>query len=64
MDQELTDGDYVLSEGRAWFTVGGRSVRIVDDGEGYLHVFVYELNNEMHDPIADITVATAEDKEQ
>lgn len=55
-ETSLTDGDYSLTDGAAWFTVGGRSVRIVNDEDGRLHVFVFELGQEMNEPIADLTV--------
>ena len=50
-DTELVDGDYVLTEGRAWFTVGKFAVRIAQT-DGGLACDVYENNKEAESPIA------------
>ena len=34
MDMNIPDGDYVLTEGRGWFTVKGFAVRIAATDEG------------------------------
>ena len=53
---KLTDDDYVLADGRAWFTAGDKSIRIVMNDEGVLNVFVFPVGEEMNEPIADLTV--------
>ena len=55
-EMPLRDGDYILTDNRAWFTVGDKSVRIVTDDEGRLHIYVFETGNEANDMIADLTV--------
>ena len=42
---ELPDGDYIMKYGRAWFTVGNKSVRICASENG-LSVQVYPLLDE------------------
>ena len=51
MDTQLVDGDYVLAEGAAWFTVKGFSIRIHSTDEGVV-VDVYKAMEEMNDPVA------------
>jgi hypothetical protein len=51
MDTKLVDGDYVLTEGAAWFTVKGFSIRIHSTDEGVV-VDVYKAMEEMTDPVA------------
>ena len=55
-EMPLSDGDYILTDRRAWFTVGDKSVRIVMNEEGVLHVFVFETGNEANDMIGELTV--------
>ena len=53
---ELSDGDYILTDGKAWFTVGDKSVRIVNDEQGHLRIYVFETGNEMNDLLGELTV--------
>ena len=46
--KNLKDGDYVLTENRAWFTVGGRSVRIYVSN-GTIFIDAYVLGSEAED---------------
>lgn len=48
---ELKDDDYVLVEGRAWFTIGNISVRLTRTDEGVV-CDMYPLNNETSDSVA------------
>ena len=48
---ELVDGDYLLADDAAWFTVKDFSVRIKGTDEGVV-VNIYELGREDDDPIA------------
>ena len=48
---ELVDGDYLLADDAAWFTVKDFSVRIKGTDEGVV-VDIYELGREDDDPIA------------
>lgn len=48
---ELVDGDYLLADDAAWFTVKDFSVRIKGTDEGVV-VYIYELGREGDDPIA------------
>ena len=50
-DRELPDGDYILSDGQAWFTAGIFSVRIRQTSEG-VEVDVYPVGKEDDDSIA------------
>lgn len=47
----LPDGDYVLIDGRGWFTVGKWSVRIAAEAGG-IRVEVYADGHEMDEPFA------------
>lgn len=53
---ELGEGDYVLKDGAAWFTVGNRSVRIVENDAGVLMISVWPMGQEMHDAIGELTI--------
>ena len=48
---ELVDGDYLLADDAAWFTVKDFSVRIKGTDEGVV-VDIYELGREDDAPIA------------
>lgn len=48
---ELSDKDYTLSDGRAWFRVKNFSIRIYAVDEGVV-VDVYGLNREDEDAVA------------
>lgn len=50
-NKELEDGDYVLTEGRGWFTVKGFSVRIHATDEG-VAVDIYQDGKEMNGHIS------------
>jgi hypothetical protein len=50
-DRELPDGDYTLTDDRAWFTAGMFSVRIKKTSEG-VEVDVYPVGKEDDDSIA------------
>lgn len=50
-DTNLTDGDYVLVDGAAWFTVKNIAVRIHCTDEGVV-VDMYPNGHEMHASIA------------
>jgi len=50
----LGDGDYVLVDGAAWFTIKGLSVRIITD-ENVMNVAVCHLGHEDEDPILGIS---------
>ncbi len=47
----IGDGDYILRDGAAWFTVGGFSVRLAKTDEGVV-CDVYAEGVEDGDPIA------------
>lgn len=47
-DQPLIDDDYVLADGKAWFTVGNISVNIRSDGIA-TYVTMYPLGREADD---------------
>ena len=47
----LIDSDYVLTEGAAWFTVKGFSIRIHSTDEGVV-VDVFKAMEEMSGPVA------------
>ena len=53
---ELGEGDYVLKDGAAWFTVGNRSVRIVENDAGVLMISVWPKGREMDEPYSEIIV--------
>lgn len=53
---ELGEGDYVLKDGAAWFTVGTRSVRIVENDAGVLMISVWPKGREMEEPYSEITI--------
>jgi hypothetical protein len=55
MERDLTDNDYVLVDGAAWFTVREFSIRIRDCG-GHLAIAVYPKGNEMEEAIDTLTV--------
>lgn len=50
-DVNITDGDYVLADGAAWFTVKNLSIRIHTTDEGVV-VDIYPLNAEADEAIA------------
>lgn len=50
-NKNLTDNDYTLTEGRAWFTVRGFAVRIHTTDEGLI-VDIYQNGKEDSAPIA------------
>lgn len=49
--KNLEDGDYILTDGQAWFTVKGFAVRIHSTDEG-VAVDIYKDGDEMSDSIA------------
>jgi hypothetical protein len=51
----LIDGDYTLTEGRAWFTVSGFAVRINTTAEGLI-VDIYQNGKEYNAPITTAAV--------
>ena len=51
MSKDLKDDDYTLTEGAAWFTVKGFSIRILSTDEGVV-VDIYSEGEEMESPIA------------
>ena len=53
---ELLDGDYVLTEGAAWFTVGEFSIRLHKDLEG-VAVDIYKLGAEYDSPLGSTWVS-------
>ena len=53
---ELGEGDYVLKDGAAWFTVGTKSVRIVQNDAGVLMISVWPKGREMDEPCSEIIV--------
>ena len=56
-DKTLTDGEYVLIDGRAWFTCGKISIRITTLLSGDVCVAAYDLGGEDAErPIADMVV--------
>jgi hypothetical protein len=55
----LQDGDYLLSEGAAWFTLKGFSIRLVGTDDGVV-VNIYANGREMDDALA---IAQAFDSE-
>jgi hypothetical protein len=63
MNTDLTDADYTLTEGRAWFTVKQFSIRILSTDEGVV-VDIYKLGEEMEPPIAVTYALDHEAKEQ
>jgi hypothetical protein len=50
-DVNLPDGDYVLTEGAAWFKVKNFSIRISATDEGVV-VDLYPYQREMEEPVA------------
>jgi hypothetical protein len=50
MAVQIKDGDYVLTEGGAWFTVGGFSIRLHKTDEG-VAVDIYKLGAENDPPL-------------
>jgi hypothetical protein len=50
-EMNLIDSDYVLTEGAAWFTVKGFSIRIHSTDEGVV-VDVFKAMEEMSGPVA------------
>jgi len=55
----ITDGDYVLTDGAAWFTVEGMSIRIYSTHKE-VRVNVYREGQEMEQSIASIYVPIKE----
>jgi hypothetical protein len=49
-ETELQDGDYILTDNAAWFTIKGFSVRIHDTNSG-IAVNIYEFGREMDFPL-------------
>lgn len=56
---QIPDGDHVLIEERAWFTVGPYSVRINKTDEG-IAVDVYALGDEMGEALGSTWVLDSE----
>lgn len=52
----IEEGDHVLVDGAAWFTVGPYAVRIVLKQDGALRVAVYEDGEEMRAPLHEAEV--------
>ena len=50
-DVNLIDGDYVLTDGAAWFKVKNFSIRIQSTDEGVV-VDLYPYQREMEEPVA------------
>ena len=50
-DVKLPDGDYVLTDGAAWFRVKNFSIRIQSTDEGVV-VDLYPYLREMEEPVA------------
>lgn len=53
---ELWEDDYILKDGRAWFTVGPYAVRIKLDDDNALSVLVFENGKEMEAPLTQCEV--------
>ncbi|MGH9691022.1 MAG: hypothetical protein ACRD4C_08095 [Candidatus Acidiferrales bacterium] len=62
-DKHLTDDDYILVDGGAWFTVKGFSVRIHSTDEGVI-CDVYKLGDEMEGVIASTYACDSELEEE
>jgi hypothetical protein len=52
----LWEDDYILEDGRAWFTVGPYAVRIKLDDDNALSVLVFENGKEIEAPLAQCEV--------
>lgn len=50
-DTPMPDGDYVLTEGAAWVSAKGFSIRIIETDEGVV-VDIYKRGEEMDSAIA------------
>ena len=50
-EKSLRDGDYLLPEGAAWFTLKGFSIRLVGTDDGVV-VNIYANGREMDDALA------------
>lgn len=61
-DVNLPDGDYILSEGAGWFTVGMFSVRIKQTSEG-VEVHIFPADKEDDDSIASCTAFASDVRE-
>lgn len=59
VDLNLPDADYILSEGSAWFTLKGFSIRVSETDDGMV-VSVYARGREWNPPIADLRVSDEE----
>ena len=59
-DHALSEGDYTLTDGGAWFTVGGISVRIFTTADGEVDVAAYEVGREAECPLNAFRVAPAD----
>ena len=59
MPVQIKDGDYVLTEGGAWFTVGGFSIRLHKTDEGVV-VDIYKLGAETSSPLGSTWVLDAD----
>lgn len=53
-ETSLADGDYILTDEAAWFTVGDKSVRIVKNDA--FRILIFEIGHEMDEPIAQVTI--------
>ena len=60
-DTNLPDGDYVLTDGAAWFSCDGFAIRIYTTHRGVV-VNIYEDGKEMEAPIA--TTSAVLEKQQ
>ena len=66
-DETLTDGDYLLKDGRGWFEIKGFAVWIRSTDEGIV-VDIYESGLEMNESLGstwalDADLSTADKKE-
>lgn len=59
MEKIIKDGDYILADGAAWFTVKKFSIRVQETDEGVV-VDIYKLGDEMSESIASTYAFDAE----
>jgi hypothetical protein len=60
---DLTDGDYLLTEGKGWFEVGGFAIRLNKTDEG-VSVDIYKSGAEMDAPLGSTWVLDADLEEE
>ncbi len=54
---QLSDKDYTLTDGKAWFSVGAYSIRINTTNSGSVTVKAWLIGEEDGDPLAEMEIA-------